>query len=123
MSRFNTLDDKSYAVAEKYYYSIRSRAWERGYNDLNPRDGRDYGDWYKLKIYGSGDDNMLGRYNSADDPSTKPYILTYSLKVANETPCWVIEMWHSLYDEDPGTYQAMINKYAKLHFKKMGKYG
>lgn len=85
----------------------------RGYNSLDPEDDRASGNWYNLKTFGSGDSNMLGKYVFSDNPNTKPYILAESLKAAGNRPCWVIEMWHSLYDQDLTIYKAVKNEYVK----------
>lgn len=97
----NIMCNMGYDILENNgFYAVRKG--HRGYNMLSPLEGRDDFEWYSLGVQGIRDVTTTQERNAKIDYA-----------IANKS--WLIEMWHSVTDEDIGHYQWIPTEEADAH--------
>lgn len=90
-------------LKENGFYSVR-RAGE-GYNMLNPKEGKERGEWFSLNVKG-----ICGK--DVDEKIRREWLDD----IVNEH-LWLIEMWHNVMVEDDGFYQTILKDEAEEHLR------
>ena len=90
-------------LQENGFYSVRRAG--QGYNTLDPREGKERGEWFSLNVKGICEKDV-------DEDERRQWID----EVAN-SHLWLIEMWHNVMESDDGFYQTILKEEAEEHLR------